>query len=182
MPWEERTVSDQRAEFVARVIMGEESMSELCRTYGISRPTGYKWVERYRNGESLCDRSHAPFTRPFRTDPEMEKRILEVRNVHKTWGPRKIHRHLMDKGVADALPAPSTIGDILKRHGQIDEVVSAQHTPWKRFERDTPNALWQMDDSGRSFALFFVSGCQRKRTMGTNKSELDPRFRRIRNS
>ncbi len=148
MPWEERTVSDQRAEFVARVIMGEESMSELCRTYGISRPTGYKWVERYRNGESLCDRSHAPFTRPFRTDPEMEKRILEVRNVHKTWGPRKIHRHLMDKGVADALPAPSTIGDILKRHGQIDEVVSAQHTPWKRFERDAPNALWQMDYKG----------------------------------
>lgn len=54
----------------------------------------------------------------------------------------------MDKGVADALPAPSTIGDILKRHGQIDEVVSAQHTPWKRFERDAPNALWQMDYKG----------------------------------
>ena len=152
MPWEEKTVSDQRAEFVARVIMGEESMSELCRAYGISRPTGYKWVERYRNGENLCDRSHAPFARPFRTDPEMEQRILKVRRDHETWGPRKIRRHLLDTGVVDALPAPSTIGDILKRHGQIDEAASAQHTPWKRFEYDEPNALWQMDYKGH-FAL-----------------------------
>ena len=148
MPWEEKTVSDQRAEFVARVIMGEESMSALCRAYGISRPTGYKWVARFLNGESLCDRSHAPLGRPFRTDPEMEQRILEVRDAHETWGPRKIRRYLMDTGVMDALPAPSTIGDILKRNGRIDETVSAQHTPWKRFERDAPNALWQMDYKG----------------------------------
>ena len=148
MPWEEKTVSDQRAEFVAQVIMGEESMSALCRAYGISRPTGYKWVARFLNGESLCDRSHAPLGRPFRTDPEMEQRILEVRDAHETWGPRKIRRYLMDTGVMDALPAPSTIGDILKRNGRIDEAVSAQHTPWKRFERDAPNALWQMDYKG----------------------------------
>ena len=148
MPWEEKTVSDQRAEFVAQVIMGEESMSALCRAYGISRPTGYKWVARFLNGESLCDRSHAPLGRPFRTDPGMEQRILEVRDAHETWGPRKIRRYLMDTGVMDALPAPSTIGDILKRNGRIDEAVSAQHTPWKRFERDAPNALWQMDYKG----------------------------------
>lgn len=148
MPWEEKTVSDQRAEFVAQVIMGEESMSALCRAYGISRTTGYKWVARFLNGESLCDRSHAPLGRPFRTDPEMEQRILEVRDAHETWGPRKIRRYLMDTGVKDALPAPSTIGDILKRNGRIDEAVSAQHTPWKRFERDAPNALWQMDYKG----------------------------------
>ena len=53
MPWERKTVDEKRKEFVARAVMGEESISALCREYGISRPTGYKWIERYRNGESM---------------------------------------------------------------------------------------------------------------------------------
>ena len=147
MPWERKTVDNQRREFVARVVMGEESVSALCREYGISRPTGYKWLERYISGESMLDRPHTPFRKPFKTSPDVELRIVDVRNAHPTWGARKIRRFLVDKG-EKCVPAASTVNDILKRNGCISELASAQHTPWKRFVRDRPNALWQMDYKG----------------------------------
>ena len=147
MPWERKTVDDQRREFAAQAMLGEKSLSALCREYGISRPTGYKWLERYRNGESMQDRPHTPFRKPFKTSRETELRIMDVRDAHPTWGARKIQRYLLDKGES-CLPAASTIGDILKRNGCISEAASEQHTPWKRFERNRPNALWQMDYKG----------------------------------
>ena len=147
MPWERKTVDDQRRKFAAQAMLGEKSLSALCREYGISRPTGYKWLERYRNGESMQDRPHTPFRKPFKTSRETELRIMDVRDAHPTWGARKIQRYLLDKGEGQ-LPAASTIGDILKRNGCISEAASEQHTPWKRFERDRPNALWQMDYKG----------------------------------
>lgn len=147
MPWERKTVDNQRSEFVARAIMGEESLSALCREYKISRPTGYKWLERYISGESMLDRPHTPFRKPFKTSPDLELRIVDVRSAHPTWGARKIKRFLVDKGES-CVPAASTIGDILKRNGCISEAASEQHTPWKRFVRDRPNALWQMDYKG----------------------------------
>ena len=158
MPWEEKTVNDQRAEFVARAILGEESMSALCREFGISRPTGYKWVERFRSGEGLCDRSHAPLLRPFRTDPGTEQRIVDARAEHPTWGARKLQRYLTDKDDGSAVPAASTINDILKRSGLVSEAATAQHTPWRRFEMAAPNDLWQMDYKGH-FGLLDGSRC-----------------------
>lgn len=147
MPWERKTVDNQRRTFAARAAMGEDSLSALCREYGISRPTGYKWLERYQNGETMLDRPHTPYRKPFKTSRAMELRIVDVRNAHPTWGARKIQRFMADKGEMD-LPAASTINDILKRNGCISEAASEQHTPWKRFERDRPNALWQMDYKG----------------------------------
>lgn len=61
MPWRYETVSQTRKEFVERVLRKEKSKSALCREYGISRPTGDKWINRYLNGESLKDRSRKPF-------------------------------------------------------------------------------------------------------------------------
>ena len=113
MPWERKTVDNQRSEFVARATMGEESLSALCRKYGISRPTGYKWLERYKGGETMLDRPHTPFRKPFKTSPDVELRIVDVRAAHPTWGARKIQRFLVDKG-ENSVPAASTINDILK--------------------------------------------------------------------
>ena len=96
MPWERKTVDNQRSEFVARATMGEESLSALCRKYGISRPTGYKWLERYKGGETMLDRPHTPFRKPFKTSPDVELRIVDVRAAHPTWGARKIQRFLAD--------------------------------------------------------------------------------------
>lgn len=120
MPWERKTVDEKRKEFVARAVMGEESISALCREYGISRPTGYKWIERYRNGESMCNRPHTPYSRPFKTSREIELRIMDVRAAHPTWGARKIHRFMVDKGETQ-LPAVSTVNEILKRNDLISE-------------------------------------------------------------
>lgn len=147
MPWERKTVDEKRKEFVARAVMQEESLSALCREYDISRPTGYKWIARYQNGESMCDRPHTPRRKPSKTSLEIELRVVDVRNEHPTWGARKIHRFMADKGEAQ-LPAVSTINEILKRNALISEKASEQHTPWKRFEHDSPNALWQMDYKG----------------------------------
>lgn len=104
MPWERKTVDEKREEFVARAVMGEESISALCREYGISRPTGYKWIGRYQNGEDMCDRPHELDGGPFKTSRDMELRIIDVRAAHPTRGARKIRRFMADKGETQ-LPA-----------------------------------------------------------------------------
>lgn len=147
MPWESKSVETIRKEFVAKAIMGEESKIELCRQYGISRPTAYKWIERYRNGDSMSDKSHEPFFKPFKTSPEKENLIIQIRLEHPTWGARKIHRYLSDRGFDD-LPAVSTISDIIKGNGFVSIEETEKHTPWIRFEKENPNDLWQMDFKG----------------------------------
>lgn len=169
MPWKEKTVKESRLEFVVEAISGEHSMSELCREYNISRPTGYKWLERYKTGESLSDKSHSTRTQPHRTPQEMESLILETRVRHPTWGGRKILRYLREKG-NEKLPAASTATAILKRNGFISAEESAKHTPYIRFQREAPNELWQMDfkghfamrDGARCHPLTMSDDCSRK--------------------
>ncbi len=151
MSWKEQTVERNRLEFAVAAISGERSISQLCREYGISRPTGYKWIERYKAGEGLGDREHTAFSRPNRTPAEKEELILAARARFPTWGGRKIIRYLQNKGY-QALPAASTATAILKRHGMISPEESVKHTPYIRFEREQPNQLWQMDFKGH-FAM-----------------------------
>ena len=79
MAWYERTVEEMREEFARRVLAQERSKAALCREYGISRPTGDKWLERFQAGESMSDRSRAPKTTPGRTAREMEAQIVALR-------------------------------------------------------------------------------------------------------
>ena len=79
MAWEERTVKAMRKEFVQRVLAKEKSKAALCREYGISRPTGDKWVRRFQEGQSLSDQSRAPKTQTGRIAPEMETSIVQLR-------------------------------------------------------------------------------------------------------
>lgn len=147
MPWKEETVKDQRKTFCARADAFGCNFSALCREYGISRKTGYKWLERYRSGLSLCDGSRAPLMRPRKTEPAVEALLLSVRQKHPTWGARKILRYLEDRG-SSGLPAASTVAAILKRNGFITPEESERHTAFRRFEMDAPNELWQMDFKG----------------------------------
>ena len=147
MPWESKTVEKIRKDFIQKAIQKEISLSELCREYGISRPTAYKWIARYQNGEGFKDRSHEAIFKPRKTPVEKEELILYTREEHPTWGPRKIKRLLEDKGFKE-LPATSTIADILKRNSCITKEASEAHTPWKRFEKKEPNEMWQMDHKG----------------------------------
>jgi len=125
------------------------NMRALCRQFGISPTTGYKWVGRYlQTGElGLQDRSRRPQTSPHRTPAAMEQRILAVRDKHPAWAGRKIKRRLEDLGVGE-VPRPSTITGILRRHDRLDPRESRKHRPWQRFEAETPNDLWQMDFKG----------------------------------
>lgn len=149
MPWKEEneTVESKRTRFVAEVLLGENSKSALCRKYGISRPTGDKWIDRYKNGEPMSDRSHEPYFKPNKTEPEKEAAVLSVRTEHPTWGPRKLHRYLTDRGYTD-LPATSTIAAILKRNDKITPEDSEAHIPYIRFVKPNPNDMWQMDFKG----------------------------------
>jgi transposase InsO family protein len=157
MPWEAVTVNHIRHEFIQAVQAGDQSKSALCREYGISRPTGYKWLKRYADGEGLSDRSCAPFHSPHKTSATAEQKILAVRAAHPAWGPRKIRRVLVNEGET-SLPAPSTMSAILKRNGCVSEKSSQNATPYKRFQRETPNELWQCDFKGH-FALQDGSRC-----------------------
>lgn len=149
MPWTVCDAMSVRREFVALAGVEGANMSELCRRFGISRRVGYKWLGRYEaDGEAgLADRSRRPRRSPGQTPEAMEARVLELREAHPAWGGRKLRRRLVDLG-AEAVPAPSTLTEILRRKGRLDEAEGAQHKAWQRFEHKSPNDLWQMDFKG----------------------------------
>lgn len=147
MPWNEVSIMDQRREFVALACGESANISELCRRFGISRQTGYKWLGRFRgHAEDLADRSRRPLTQPGRTLPGLEAAIVAVRDAHPAWGARKIARCLERDGVAP--PAVSTVHAILQRHGRIAPSPRVSRS-YGRFERSEANQMWQMDFKGR---------------------------------
>lgn len=147
MPWQEASTMSLRREFVMLATAEGTNRAALCRRFGVSRKTGYKWLERAVRGAVLGDQSRRPHASPGRTKDAVERAILELRDAHPVWGARKLRRRLENLGWRE-LPAPSTVQAILLRHGRIDPAQSSQHTPWQRFEHEAPNALWQMDFKG----------------------------------
>ena len=153
MPWKEVSAMSLRKEFVLLATSEGVNMSALCQRFGVSRKTGYKWLARAEVDapEPLNDRSRRPSHSPTRTAPAIEARILKLRAEHPAWGARKLRARLQAKG-ARGLPAVSTLTEILRRHGLLDQERSTNQTPPQRFEREHPNELWQMDFKGH-FAI-----------------------------
>lgn len=147
MPWEARTVKMSREAFVKEIIAGDKSKSQICRNYGITRKTGDKWLERYKNGEELSDRSKAPFKTANKTAPEKETKVLDVRAAHPAWGSRKIRQFLINKGEPEP-PSKGAIDNILNRNGCVSEDASQAAKPYTRFEKAAPNEMWQTDFKG----------------------------------
>jgi len=148
MPWYEESIMSQKREFV-RLAEIWETRSGVCRRFGISRKTGYKWLGRYIESglAGLEELSRRPRSSPHKTCDVTERKILEAREEHPAWGGRKLKRWLEDRG-EEGLPAPSTITEILRRNGRIDPEESHQREPMRRFEFPQPNDLWQMDFKG----------------------------------
>lgn len=147
MAWREVSVRDERRSFVDLVGLGGVPIAELCRRFGISRQTGHLWLRRARAGETVFDdRSHRPRSSPRRLTPAAEAAILSVRDEQPAWGARKIAAILARAG--GEVAAVSTIHEVLRRHGRIPERAGGERASG-RFERETPNALWQMDFKGR---------------------------------
>jgi len=110
---------DEKMVLVAEFLKGSWTMSELCRSMGVSRKTGYKWIERYKNGgpEALSEQSRAPHRCPHALSDQTAEVILAARKEHPTWGPRKILAWISQRNAGLQLPAASTAGDLLKRYG-----------------------------------------------------------------
>jgi transposase InsO family protein len=145
MPWQERSVESERAAFVELAQEDGVIIAELCRQFGISRKTGYKWLARAETGQPLSDRSRRPHTSPTQTPAAVEERVLALRTQHPAWGGRKLHHRLVTQEVAD-VPAPSTITGILRRHGHLTPIPPPRD--FLRFEHPEPNVVWQMDFMG----------------------------------
>ena len=147
MPWKEKTVEMNREEFVRRALAKEKSKSALCREYGISRPTGDKWIKRYGTGEGTMNRSRAPFHTANKINQEMEELIVGARKKEPGIGATKIHRILSNAG-QEGLPSISTVNAVFKRNNLITQEASMAATPNKRFEKEAPNVMWQVDFKG----------------------------------
>ena len=139
-------IEDQRVRFVVLASRAERPFSVLCAEFGISRPTGYLWLGRYEQSgvAGLQELSRRPRMSPQQTDPQLEAAVAEARRNFPDWGARKLAVLLARRGIY--LPV-STIHRILLRRGLVGE--ASRHRPAiERFERDSPNQLWQMDFKG----------------------------------
>ena len=138
-----------REEFVVLADAEGVNFAELCRRFGISRKTGYKWRKRFLESpnQPLSDRSRRPKNSPGMTSDAVEQRVLQIRDAHPAWGGRKIRKRLQVLG-HDDVPSASTIAAILKRNGRVSEEESQKRQPFGSFERAKPNELWQVDFKG----------------------------------
>jgi transposase InsO family protein len=153
MPWKVSGVVERRKQFLAEYASGQWTMRDLCRVYGISRPTGYEVLRRYAEGDEagLEEQSRAPWRHPNQTAAEIEQAVLELRRQYPRWGPRTLRAKLRDRHPQQRWPAASTIGAILDREG-----LTLQRRKRRRVAPYTqplaaatePNRVWCADFKG----------------------------------
>lgn len=148
MPWNTRDAMSLKKEFIALALQPGSNKRELCRRFGISAPTAYKWLKRYEmHGlEGLEEHSRRPISSPKLTLPSLEAEVVKLRQEQPAWGGRKISSMLSQR------IAPSTITNVLHRNGLILQSENEGQGGYKRFEHEAPNDLWQMDFKGH-FAI-----------------------------
>lgn len=153
MGWTETCAVDERMRFVMAVEERDETFAMVCRRFGISRKTGYKWLGRYEAAgvEGLIERSRAPLNHPQALTETIAERCLAVRRAHPTWGPVKVRAWLSRRAPRTEWPAASTIGALFDREGL---------TVKRRLRRRSPpssapfahcgaaNDVWCMDFKG----------------------------------
>ena len=152
MPWKECSVMDERLRFVARLLDGE-AMTDVCRTFGISRKTGYKIYDRYKEHglEALSDRSRRPVRYANQLPPQIESLIVGLKRDKPHWGARKIRELLVRQLAGDVrVPAKSTIHAVLHRHGLVKPIGRPRHraTGTPLSTGAAPNELWCADFKG----------------------------------
>jgi transposase InsO family protein len=152
MPWKVSCVMDERLRFVARLLEGEP-MSDMCREFGISRTTGYKIFERYKEDGpvALCDRSRRPVRYANQLPEQIEKLVVSYKREKPHWGARKIRELLVRRLAGDIrIPAISTIHAVLDRHGLVkhDKRRRNKATGTPLSSGLAPNELWCVDFKG----------------------------------
>jgi transposase InsO family protein len=153
MGWKETCAVSERMRFVLEVTRGERSIAECCRLAGISRKTGYKWLERYDEGGALdlVDRSRAPHEHPNAVPLGIKAMLLEARAQHPSWGAVKLLGWLSRRHPKQRFPAPSTVSELLKRAGMVKPRRRSGRTPpytQPFMDAMEPNAIWSADFKG----------------------------------
>ncbi len=156
MPWKAVSVMDHREHFVRDCLADRFTVTEACTRYGISRKTGYKWLERFENGGrvGLADHSRRPEHSPYATPTPLVHEIVTMREKHPTWGAKKLRPKLEKKDPCASWPAPSTIALILKRTGLVPEErrrrrVHSTGTAREPIAATAPNVVWTADFKGQ---------------------------------
>jgi putative transposase len=142
-----------KLDFVEKAMQPGAKLAPLCREFGVSRPTGTKWVRRFKEEgyAGLEERSRRPTSSPLSLAEELVMAVLEQRDRHPSWGPKKL-RDLLAKRYGDAMPSMTTIARILKRAGVVRE--RRRRKPLTVLDRaptvaaDAPNDVWTMDFKG----------------------------------
>ncbi len=152
MPWQECNLMDERLRFVARLLDGDK-MAAVCRDFGISRKTGYKILNRYKEVgiQGLEDKARRPYRHANKLPFQIEKTIVRIKQEHPTWGAPKIRDKLIKIYPVFKPPAKSTVHAVLDRHGLVKRRkrrrYKAQGTAL--CEAQSPNALWCADYKGQ---------------------------------
>ena len=154
MPWSTPDLMTVREEFIRFVVSGRHQVIEACIVFGVSEKTGHKWLKRYREGgvEGLADRSHAPHQPAHQVPRELRESIIHLRSLHPSWGPRKLRSNLERRNPDTPWPAPSTIGELLRRECMVAR--RRRRTPRGRALDSTltpgnsPNHVWSTDFKG----------------------------------
>lgn len=149
----ETNAVDERMRFAHDFLTGQWSMTELCERYGVTRPTGYKWMERHRAGgaSALEDRSRAPHRSPHRTEPGIESLVLAARRQYG-WGAKKLLQVLRTRHPDRVWPARSTLNALLERHGLLRKHRRQRrwsHPGATALHTDAPNQVWPADFKGQ---------------------------------
>jgi transposase InsO family protein len=162
----ELSVVEQRYRAVLAVLAGE-SVTSVAAQAGVSRQTLHKWLARYRDDGlgGLIDRPRRPMSSPWQSPPEIEAAVCEMRREHPRWGPLRLAHELARVGMAP-VPSRMTVYRILVRHGLIEaRKRGRRREDYKRWERDAPMALWQLDIVG---GVFLADGQEVKVVTGVD--------------
>jgi transposase InsO family protein len=160
----ELSVMEQRYHAVMEVVSGAP-VTEVARRYGVSRQAVHGWLGRYESDglTGLADHSHRPRYQPRQLDAGIEALICQLRGAHPRWGPRRLLYELGKAGVSP-LPSRSTIYRVLVRHGLVPaRKRKRRRQDYKRWQREEPMQLWQMDVTG---SVFLADGTECKLISG----------------
>lgn len=154
MPWKEVKPMDEKLLFIADYLRQISNFSQLCLQYGISRKTGYKWVERYDAAglAALSEQSRRRHTQHERTPYAVQQLVLQLRQVRDPPGPKKIRVQLEEHLHCDDIPSCTTIHSILKRAGLIEARRRKRRVhPYAGplAPANAPNELWSADYKGQ---------------------------------
>jgi putative transposase len=163
MPWKTVLPVDERIKFIEAVDGDDGSFAELCRRFGVSRKTGYKWLERYneQGPKGLETRASVAHVNAKALSEEDVEAVLTQRRQHPSWGPKKLRARLQELAICTRLPSPSTIGSLLKRYGFVRprrRRVGGPRELTGLTVGERPNDVWCVDFKG-DFALGDRSRC-----------------------